>query len=114
MARSLVSIATPAIFSSITDRPLAHLCGEKMELELAHCKSQVVWDALELELEAAWEDMFQNLLLYQYGHGDTLVPQSYAKFQQLGSWVNSQRKEYRRKQKWERVLAHRRAHGEIE
>ncbi len=53
-----------------------------------------VWDAPE----AAWEEKFQQLKQYKDKHGNTLVPRQYAKFNKLGRWVSSQRKEYKRKQ----------------
>ncbi len=48
-----------------------------------------VWDMLE----AQWEEMYQELIIYksQYGHCD--VPQKSSK---LGRWVNTQRQAYKR------------------
>ena len=53
-----------------------------------------VWDALE----AAWEEMFQQLEEYKKIHGDTRVPKNYSDNIQLATWVRTQRKEYKLKE----------------
>lgn len=45
-----------------------------------------------------WEIRFNELKEYKREHGDTLVPQRYAKFPQLGIWVVTQRAQYKRNQ----------------
>jgi hypothetical protein len=68
----------------------------QLSAERIHRLNEVafVWDALE----AAWEEMFQELTKYKREHGDTLVPHRYAKNPQLGSWVGWQRQQYKRNQ----------------
>jgi len=54
-----------------------------------------VWNALE----AQWNSNFELLHLYKKDHGDCLVPKSYMiNGVALGSWVNTQRHEYRKLQ----------------
>ncbi|KAK1737667.1 helicase-associated domain-containing protein [Skeletonema marinoi] len=42
-------------------------------------------------IEAAWEEMLQQLMKYKEEHGDTLVPAKYPENRQLGIWVLTQR-----------------------
>eukprot|EP00957_Ditylum_brightwellii_P162067 12338723-Ditylum_brightwellii.AAC.1 len=52
-----------------------------------------VWEPLEV----AWMDRYQGLIQYKHDHGDCLVPQVYASYPALGEWVQTQRKEYRKR-----------------
>eukprot|EP00536_Pseudo-nitzschia_multiseries_P003110 jgi/Psemu1/301778/fgenesh1_kg.44_\ len=53
-----------------------------------------VWDPQE----AQWTEMFDRLCKYQQDHnGCTQVPRSYAPNPELGSWLNTQRRAYKRR-----------------
>lgn len=45
--------------------------------------------------EALWKKNFGALVEYKSIHGDCLVPENYVQNPKLGSWVKTQRKEYR-------------------
>eukprot|EP00592_Proboscia_alata_P004224 CAMPEP_0194371844 /NCGR_PEP_ID=MMETSP0174-20130528/20218_1 /TAXON_ID=216777 /ORGANISM="Proboscia alata, Strain PI-D3" /LENGTH=373 /DNA_ID=CAMNT_0039150081 /DNA_START=348 /DNA_END=1466 /DNA_ORIENTATION=- len=42
----------------------------------------------------SWNEMFQQLVLFQKEHGNTFVPQIYIPHRKLGNWVHTQRKQY--------------------
>ena len=50
------------------------------------------WDPYEEN----WDRMYLMLTDYCHKHGDCLVPQSYEKNKQLGSWVGTQRRDYKK------------------
>ena len=43
----------------------------------------------------AWNDRYSQLLEYKDEHKNCLVPQVYSKNKALGTWVHTQRKQYR-------------------
>jgi len=45
---------------------------------------------------SSWEDRFQQLLQYKEEFGDTIVPQNFSGYNNLGAWVKSQRGNYKR------------------
>ena len=49
-----------------------------------------VWDARD----ADWDEMFTLLLSYKQAHGDCNVPSAYLENPKLGSWVDTQRKDW--------------------
>ena len=51
----------------------------------------VIWDPFD----ARWEEMFAALGQYKAQHGDSNVPQRWSENPRLGSWVSTQRKDYR-------------------
>ena len=59
-------------------------------------ESSVVDDDLHQNPNSSkWEDSFQRLLKYREEHGDTLVPNRYPADPHLGSWVSTQRRQYK-------------------
>jgi len=60
------------------------------------------WISIYFDIDKGteWEDMFNKLMAYKVNHGDCNVPQ---KWKPLGSWVNRQRKQYKKKQNGEKV-----------
>jgi len=60
------------------------------------------WISIYFDIDKGteWEDMFNKLMTYKVNHGDCNVPQ---KWKPLGSWVNRQRKQYKKKQNGEKV-----------
>ena len=62
------------------------------------------WDASHLygaQIDDAWEARRAELVAYKEKHGDCHVPQKYEANKQLGTWVSTQRQEYRRFKKGE-------------
>mmetsp|Transcript_9589 Transcript_9589/g.20754 ORF Transcript_9589/g.20754 Transcript_9589/m.20754 type:complete len:755 (+) Transcript_9589:295-2559(+) len=72
-----------------------HQLGEMSEKRLLLLNQiDFVWDPQE----AQWADMFDRLCKYQEEHnGSTRVPRSYPLDPELGAWLNTQRRAYKRK-----------------
>lgn len=45
--------------------------------------------------QCKWEQMFERLLVFKREHGDCLVPNRYPQEPALGSWVSTQRRQYK-------------------
>ena len=52
-------------------------------------------DSHRLKTEIVWEEIVRRLVAYKTQHGNCNVPQRYSD-QQLGAWVNTQRKAKKR------------------
>lgn len=48
-----------------------------------------------LSHDSKWEIMFSRLLIYKEKHGNCLVPNRYKEDTKLGSWVSTQRRQYK-------------------
>lgn len=47
--------------------------------------------------QETWDTMFSRLLKYKMMHGDCLVPQKYKEDSRLGEWVQTQRRDKKRR-----------------
>lgn len=76
----------------------AHLQREENKREA----SRMVEKLMKSSNSTPWSERLKDLLIYKSEFGDCLVPQKYSKNQQLGSWVNKQRVEYKLMQEGKR------------
>ncbi|KAL9180742.1 hypothetical protein ACHAXT_011195 [Thalassiosira profunda] len=51
--------------------------------------------SVRAEPTTTWNQKFHELRAYKAAHGDTMVPQRYAENHRLGTWVHTQRRQYK-------------------
>lgn len=54
--------------------------------------------SIQEENQKQWDQMFHHLVAYKELHGDTKVPKRYQEVKQLGTWVDTQRVQYKKLQ----------------
>lgn len=54
--------------------------------------------SIQEENQKQWDQMFHHLVVYRELHGDTKVPKRYQEVKQLGTWVDTQRVQYKKLQ----------------
>jgi len=79
----------------VKPEPEAGRAGEDHDDEEHYNEDEDDEDGDEGNLNSKWEETFKRLQVFKERHGHCLVPNRYQEDPQLGSWVSTQRRQYK-------------------